>query len=103
MKKINENTTTNGSPGTKGYTGYVPKQKYIRHKSKLAKIIKKTTGYDMIDFEPISVVDIDNDNDINKSDVTDINISTIKRHKELEKDFKKQMKEGLPKLKDLVL
>ena len=103
MTKINETTGTSGSPGTKGYTGYVPKEKYIRHKSKLAKIIKKTTGYDMVDFEPISVVDIDNDNDINKSDITDINISTTKRHKELEKDFKKQMKESLPRLKDLVL
>ena len=57
----------------------------------------------MVDFEPISIVDIDNDNDINKSDITDINISTTKRHKELEKDFKKQMKESLPRLKDLVL
>jgi len=103
MTKINETTGTSGSPGTKGYTGYVPKEKYIRHKSKLAKIIKKTTGYDMVDFEPISVVDIDNNNDINKSDITDINISTTKRHKELEKDFKKQMKESLPRLKDLVL
>tara|TARA_R100000458_G_C8078178_1_gene114058 strand:- start:26 stop:337 length:312 start_codon:yes stop_codon:yes gene_type:complete len=103
MTKINENTATNGSPGTKGYTGYVPKQKYTQHISKLAKIIKKTTGYDMVDFEPISVVNIENDNDINKSDITDINISTTKRHKELEKDFKKQMKESLPRLKDLVL
>ena len=40
---------------------------------------------------------------IYKSDITDINISTTKRHKELEKDFKKQMKESLPRLKDLVL
>ena len=44
-----------------------------------------------------------NDNEINKDDVTDINISTDKRHKELTKDFEKQMKESLPKLKDLIL
>jgi len=41
MTKINENTTTNGSPGTKGYTGYVPTEKYASYKSRLAKIIKK--------------------------------------------------------------
>ena len=104
MKKINENTTTNGSPGTKGYTGYVPTEKYASHKSRLAKIIKKTTGYDMIDLEPIDPDTIDiNDNEINRDDITDINIATDKRHKELTKDFKKQMKESLPKLKDLVL
>ena len=43
MTKINENTTTNGSPGTKGYTGYVPTEKYASYKSRLAKIIKN--GY----------------------------------------------------------
>jgi hypothetical protein len=70
----------------------------------LAKVIKKTTGYDLIDLEPLDPDTIDvNDNEINTSDVTDINIATDKRHKELQKDFDKQMKEGLPKLKDLVL
>ena len=104
MTKINENTTTNGSPGTKGYTGYVPTEKYASYKSRLAKIIKKTTGYDMIDLEPLDPDTIDvNDNEINTSDVTDINIATDKRHSELRKDFDKQMKESLPKLKDLVL
>ena len=44
MKKINENTTSNGSPGTKGYTGYMPSEKYARYKTELARIIKKTTG-----------------------------------------------------------
>ena len=58
----------------------------------------------MIDLEPLDPDTIDvNDNEINTSDVTDINIATDKRHKELQKDFDKQMKEGLPKLKDLVL
>ena len=104
MKKINENTTTNGSPGTKRYTGYVPTEKYASYKSRLAKIIKKTTGYNLIDLEPIDPDTIDvNDNEINKNDITDINIATDKRHKELEKDFKRQMKESLPKLKDLIL
>ena len=41
MTKINENTTTNGSPGTKGYTGYVPTEKYASYKSRLAKVIKR--------------------------------------------------------------
>ena len=81
MTKINENTTTNGSPGTKGYTGYVPTEKYASYKSRLAKIIKKTTGYNLIDLEPIDPDTIDvNDNEINKNDITDINIATDKRH-----------------------
>ena len=58
----------------------------------------------MIDLEPLDPDTIDvNDNEINTSDVTDINIATDKRHNELQKDFDKQMKESLPKLKDLVL
>ena len=48
-------------------------------------------------------VEINIHHEINKDDITDINIATDKRHKELTKDFKSQMKEGLPKLKDLVL
>ena len=70
----------------------------------MAKVIKKTTGYDLIDLEPLDPDTIDvNDNEINTSDVTDINIATDKRHNELQKDFDKQMRESLPKLKDLVL
>ena len=56
---------------------------------------------DMADAEDMAS-DV-NDNEINKNDITDINIATDKRHKELEKDFKRQMKESLPKLKDLIL
>jgi len=104
MKKINEITGTTGSPGTKGYTGFMPSERYAKYKSELARIIKKTTGYDMVDFEPIDpdTIDVD-DNEINKDDVDDKNIASSKRHKELEKEFEKQIKESLPKLKDLVL
>ena len=68
MTKINENTTTYRSPGTKGYTGYVPTEKYASYKSRLAKIIKKTTGYDLIDLEPLDPDTIDvNDNSGNSA------------------------------------
>lgn len=89
-KKINESTGTLGSPGTKGYTGYMPSEKYARYRSELARIIKKTTGYELVDLEPITDDTIDkNDNEINNDDVNDVNIASTKRHKELEKDFKK--------------
>ena len=103
MKKINEATGTSGSPGTKGYTGYMPSEKYARYKTELARIIKKTTGYDMVDLEPIDPDTINiSDNEINQDDVNDKNIASTKRHKELEKDFKKQMNESMPTLKELL-
>ena len=103
MKKINESTGTSGSPGTKGYTGYMPSEKYARYKSELARIIKKTTGYEMVDLEPIDPDTIEvSDNEINQDDVNDKNIASTKRHKELEKDFKKQMNESMPTLKELL-
>ena len=49
-KKINESTGTPGSPGTKGYTGYLPSENYAKYRSDLARIIKKTTGYDLVDL-----------------------------------------------------
>ena len=52
-KKINESTGTLGSPGTKGYTGYLPSERYAKYRSDLARIIKKTTGYELVDLEPI--------------------------------------------------
>ena len=103
MKKISEATGTIGSPGTKGYTGYMPSEKYARYKSELARIIKKTTGYEMVDLEPIDPDTINvSDNEINQDDVNDKNIASTKRHKELEKDFKKQMNESMPTLKELL-
>ena len=103
MKKINEATGTTGSPGTKGYTGFMPSEKYAKYKSELARIIKKTTGYDMIDLEPVVMDTIDvKDNEINTDDVNDKNIASSKRHKELEKDFQKQMNESMPTLKELL-
>ena len=103
MKKINEATGTTGSPGTKGYTGFMPSEKYARYKSELARIIKKTTGYNMIDLEPVVMDTIDvKDNEINTDDVNDKNIASSKRHKELEKDFQKQMNESMPTLKELL-
>ena len=103
MKKINEATGTSGSPGTKGYTGYMPSEKYARYKSELARIIKKTTGYEMVDLEPIDPDTINiSDNEIYQDDVNDKNIASTKRHKELEKDFQKQMNESMPTLKELL-
>ena len=103
MKKISEATGTIGSPGTKGYTGYMPSEKYARYKSELARIIKKTTGYEMVDLEPIDPDTINvSDNEINQDDVNDKNIASSKRHKELEKDFQKQMNESMPTLKELL-
>ena len=103
MKKISEATGTIGSPGTKGYTGYMPSEKYARYKTELARIIKKTTGYEMVDLEPIDPDTINiSDNEINQDDVNDKNIASAKRHKELEKDFKKQMNESMPTLKELL-
>ena len=103
MKKINEATGTSGSPGTKGYTGYMPSEKYARYKTELARIIKKTTGYEMVDLEPIDPDTINvSDNEINQDDVNDKNIASTKRHKELEKDFQKQMNESMPTLKELL-
>ena len=103
MKKINETTGTSGSPGTKGYTGYMPSEKYARYKTELARIIKKTTGYEMVDLEPIDPDTINvSDNEINQDDVNDKNIASTKRHKELEKDFQKQMNESMPTLKELL-
>ena len=96
-KKINESTGTLGSPGTKGYTGYLPSEKYAKYRSELARIIKKTTGYDLVDLEPITDDTIDkSDNEINNDDVNDVNIASTKRHKELEKDFNK-MNESVEK------
>ncbi len=65
--KINETTGTTGSPGTKGYTGFMPSEKYAKYKSELARIIKKTTGYEMVDLEPVVMDTIDvKDNEINQ-------------------------------------
>ena len=101
--KINETTGTTGSPGTKGYTGFMPSEKYAKYKSDLARIIKKTTGYEMVDFEPIDPDTIDvKDNPINTDDINDKNIASPKRHKELEKEFQKQMNESMPTLKELL-
>ena len=89
-KKINESTGTPGSPGTKGYTGYLPSEKYAKYRSDLARIIKKTTGYDLVDLEPITDDTIDvKDNETNDDDISDVNISSPKRHQQLQKDFKK--------------
>ena len=133
--KINETTGTTGSPGTKGYTGFMPSEKYARYKTELARIIKKTTGYEMVDLEPVVMDTIDvkdneinqddvekvnsflrsqgtpnyiheitivKDNEINTDDIDDKNIASPKRHKELEKDFQKQMNESMPTLKELL-
>ena len=101
--KINETTGTLGSPGTKGYTGYMPSEKYARYRTELARIIKKTTGYEMVDLEPVVMDTIDvKDNEINQDDVDDKNIASPKRHKELEKEFQKQMNESMPTLKELL-
>ena len=103
MKKINENTTSNGSPGTKGYTGFMPSEKYASYKSELARIIKKTTGYEMVDLEPIDTDTIEvSDNEINQDDVNDKNIASKSRHNKLTKDFEKQMNESMPTLKELL-
>ena len=86
-KKINESTGTPGSPGTKGYTGYLPSEKYAKYRSDLARIIKKTTGYDLVDLEPITDDTIDvKDNETNDDDISDVNISSPKRHQQLQKD-----------------
>ena len=96
-KKINETTSTGGSPGTKGYTGYMPSEKYARYRAELARIIKKTTGYDLAELEPIVQDTIDiSDNEINTTNVNDKNIGSAKRHKELQKDLK-EMKESTQK------
>tara|TARA_B100001564_G_C20500221_1_gene605812 strand:+ start:269 stop:847 length:579 start_codon:yes stop_codon:yes gene_type:complete len=88
--RIKESTGTTGSPGTKGYTGYLPSEKYSKYRSDLARIIKKTTGYELVDLEPIEDDTIKvNDNEINTDNVDDKNIASTKRHNELEKDFKK--------------
>ena len=103
MKKINETTGTTGSPGTRGYTGYMPSEKYARYRTELARIIKKTTGYEMVDLEPVVMDTIDvKDNEINQDDVDDKNIASSKRHKELEKEFQKQMNESIPTLKEFL-
>ena len=103
MKKINEATGTSGSPGTKGYTGYMPSEKYARYKTELARIIKKTTGYEMVDLEPVVMDTIDvKDNEINQDDVNDKNIASKSRHNKLTKDFEKQMNESMPTLKELL-
>jgi 2-succinyl-5-enolpyruvyl-6-hydroxy-3-cyclohexene-1-carboxylate synthase len=89
-KKINESTGTLGSPGTKGYTGYLPSEKYAKYRSDLARIIKKTTGYELVELEPIVDDTIDvKDNETNDDDISDVNISSPERHKQLQKDFKK--------------
>ena len=96
-KKIDESTGTAGSPGTKGYTGYMPSEKYAKYRSELARIIKKTTGYELNELEPVVDDTIDvNDNEINTDKVDDKNIASTERHKELEKDFKK-MNESIGK------
>ena len=57
----------------------------------------------MVDFEPVVMDTIDvKDNEINTDDVDDKNIASKSRHKELEKDFQKQMNESMPTLKELL-
>tara|TARA_B100001996_G_scaffold105496_1_gene79385 strand:+ start:500 stop:1069 length:570 start_codon:yes stop_codon:yes gene_type:complete len=97
MTKINESTGTPNSPGTKGYTGYMSSEDYAKYRSELARIIKKTTGYELSELEPVVDDTIDkSDNKINKDKVNDKNIASPSRHKELEKDFKK-MNESIGK------
>ena len=50
-------------------------------------------GYEMIDLEPVVMDTIDvSDNEINQDDVDDKNIASPKRHKQLKKEFQKQIK-----------
>ena len=101
---ISEATGVDGSPGVKGYTAYTPTEKWISHINKLTKVIKKTTGYEMVGDKRIPNDSINvNDNPINKEPVNDKNISpekmkfkpikeSISRKKTTVKEVKKWMR-----------
>tara|TARA_Y100001963_G_C6687528_1_gene402972 strand:- start:29 stop:613 length:585 start_codon:yes stop_codon:yes gene_type:complete len=79
VNSIKESTLSGNSPGVKGYTAYTPSEKWPSYKNKLTKIVKKTTGYEMIGDKRIPSDTINkSDNPINNEPVSDKNISPKK-------------------------
>jgi phage-related protein len=77
--KLSEATVVDSSPGVKGYTAYTPTEKWASRRKELNKIIKKTTGYEMVGDKriPNDTINV-NDNPINKKPVNDKNVSPTK-------------------------
>ena len=45
---IKEATGVDSSPGVKGYSAYTPSEKWTSYRKNLTKVVKKTTGYEMV-------------------------------------------------------
>ena len=101
---ISEATGVDSSPGVKGYSAYTPTEKWSSQRKKLSKVIKKTTGYELVGDKriPNDTINV-SDNPINKEPVDDKNISPEKmkfvglnesngRRKVTVKEVKKWMK-----------
>ena len=75
-QNIKESTQSSNSPGTRGYTGFLPSELWNSYKKELNNSIKNSTGYSIVGLDDIPTDTIKvNDNPINKTDVTDKNIS----------------------------
>ena len=81
---LKESTQASSSPGTRGYTGFLPSEIWDKYKRELSVSIKNTTGYSIVGLDKIPPDTIKKtDNPINKKDVSDKNISEIIKLKDL--------------------
>ena len=67
---LKESTKSSSSPGTKGYTGFLPSEIWDKYKRKLNDSIKRTTGYSIVGLDKIPPDTIKKtDNPINKKTI----------------------------------
>jgi hypothetical protein len=81
---IGESSTASSSPGTRGYTGFLPSEFWDIYKKALNISVKKSTGYSIVGLDDIPTDNIHKtDNPINKTGVSDKNISERIKLKDL--------------------
>ena len=81
---IYESSKASNSPGTRGYTGFIPSEFWNKYKKALNVSIKKSTGYSIVGLDdiPPDTMNI-TDDPINKTSNNDKNISERIKLKDL--------------------
>jgi hypothetical protein len=92
---LGESNVVANSPGPKGYMAFLPSELWNKYKKKLSDSIKNTTGYIMVGLEEIPSDTIKKtDNPINKTGVSDKDISENIKLKDLIEDITIPVKVG---------
>ena len=82
---LDEASVASDSPGTKGYTGFLPSELWNRYKRELNDSVKSSTGYSIVGLDEIPPDTIKKtDNPINKTGVSDKDVSENKEFKLIE-------------------